>query len=97
MANVFAQAEALAFGKTADEVQAENVAEPLVPHKTFDGNRPSNTLLIDKLTPPPSAKSSPSTSTACSCKASSGTSTPSTNGASSWAKSWPTASSRNWK
>ena len=51
MANVFAQAEALAFGKTADEVRAEKVAEPLVPHKTFDGNRPSNTLLMDKLDP----------------------------------------------
>jgi glucose-6-phosphate isomerase len=51
MANVFAQAEALAFGKTAEEVRAEKVAEPLVPHKTFDGNRPSNTLLLDKLDP----------------------------------------------
>jgi glucose-6-phosphate isomerase len=51
MANVFAQAEALAFGKTADEVRAEKVAEPLVPHKTFDGNRPSNTFLLDKLDP----------------------------------------------
>ena len=51
MANVFAQAEALAFGKTADEVRAEKVAEPLVPHRTFPGNRPSNTLLLDKLTP----------------------------------------------
>lgn len=51
MANVFAQAEALAFGKTADEVRAEKVAESLVPHKTFDGNRPSNTLLLDKLDP----------------------------------------------
>jgi glucose-6-phosphate isomerase len=51
MANVFAQAEALAFGKTADEVRKEGVAESLVPHKTFEGNRPSNTLLLDKLTP----------------------------------------------
>ncbi len=51
MANVFAQAEALAFGKTAEEVQAEGVAPPLVPHKTFEGNRPSNTLLLDRLTP----------------------------------------------
>jgi glucose-6-phosphate isomerase len=51
MANVFAQAEALAFGKTADEVKAEGVAEALVPHKVFEGNRPSNTILADKLTP----------------------------------------------
>src|SRR5262245_4504849 len=51
MANVFAQAEALAFGKTADEVRDEKVPEALVPHKTFEGNRPSNTLLLDRLTP----------------------------------------------
>jgi glucose-6-phosphate isomerase len=51
MANVFAQAEALAFGKTAEEVKAEGVAEALVPHKVFEGNRPSNVLLAAKLTP----------------------------------------------
>lgn len=51
MANMFAQAQALAFGKTADEVRAEDVPEALVPHKTFPGNRPSNTLLLPKLTP----------------------------------------------
>ncbi len=51
MANVFAQAEALAFGKTAEQVKAEKVADALVPHKTFPGNRPSNVLLVDKLTP----------------------------------------------
>ena len=51
MANVFAQAEALAFGKTADEVKAEGVAEALVPHKVFEGNRPSNVILADQLTP----------------------------------------------
>jgi len=51
LANVFAQGEALAFGKTAEELRAEGTAEALVPHKTFDGNRPSNTLLLDKLTP----------------------------------------------
>ena len=51
MANVFAQAEALAFGKTAEQVKAEGVAEALVPHKTFPGNRPSNTILVDRLTP----------------------------------------------
>ena len=51
MANVFAQGEALAFGKTADELRAEGVPAGLVPHRTFPGNRPSNTLLLDLLTP----------------------------------------------
>ncbi len=51
MANVFAQAEALAFGKTADQVRAEGTAESLVPHRVFEGNRPSNTILGDLLTP----------------------------------------------
>ena len=51
MANLIAQAEALAFGKTADEVAAEGVAPALVPHKVFEGNRPSNTILVDRLTP----------------------------------------------
>jgi glucose-6-phosphate isomerase len=50
-ANVFAQAEALAFGKTADEVRAEGTPDWLVPHKVFEGNRPSNTILVDRLTP----------------------------------------------
>jgi glucose-6-phosphate isomerase len=51
MANVFAQSEALAFGKTPEEVQAEGVPAQLVPHKVFPGNRPSNTILAQKLTP----------------------------------------------
>ncbi len=51
LANVMAQAEALAFGKTAAEVKAEGVPDRLIPHKTFEGNRPSNVLLLDKLTP----------------------------------------------
>jgi len=50
-ANLLAQTQALAFGKTAEEVRAEGVPEDLVPHKTFPGNRPSNTLLLPKLTP----------------------------------------------
>ena len=50
-ANIFAQAEALAFGKTAEEVRAEGVPEALVPHKTFPGNRPSSVLFLDRLTP----------------------------------------------
>jgi glucose-6-phosphate isomerase len=51
LANVFAQGEALAFGKTADEVRAEGSADWLVPHRVFEGNRPSNTILLDQLTP----------------------------------------------
>jgi glucose-6-phosphate isomerase len=51
MANLFAQTEALAFGKTAAEVRAEGVAEELVPHRTFAGNRPTNTILGERLTP----------------------------------------------
>ncbi|MCX6018084.1 MAG: glucose-6-phosphate isomerase [Chloroflexi bacterium] len=51
MSNLFAQAEALAFGKTSDEVAAEGTAEWLVPHRTFEGNRPSNMLLAEQLTP----------------------------------------------
>lgn len=51
LANVFAQAEALAFGKTPEEVKAEGTPDWLVPHRVFEGNRPSNTLLIEQLTP----------------------------------------------
>jgi glucose-6-phosphate isomerase len=51
MANVFAQAEALAFGKTVEEVKSDGTPEWLVPHRVFEGNRPSNTLLADRLTP----------------------------------------------
>ncbi len=51
MANVFAQAEALAFGKTPQEVQAEGVPAWLAPHRTFEGNRPSSTILLERLTP----------------------------------------------
>ncbi len=51
VANLFAQAEALAFGKTSDEVRAQGTAEWLVPHRTFSGNRPSNMILAEELTP----------------------------------------------
>ncbi|RKT47327.1 glucose-6-phosphate isomerase [Thiocapsa rosea] len=51
LANVFAQGEALAFGKTPEEVAAEGSPAWLVPHRTFEGNRPSNTLLLERLTP----------------------------------------------
>ncbi len=51
MANLFAQSEALAMGKTASEARAEGIAEAAVPHRTFEGNRPSNTILAESLTP----------------------------------------------
>ena len=51
LANVFAQTEALAFGKTAEQVKAEGTPDWLVPHRVFEGNRPSNTILMDRLTP----------------------------------------------
>jgi glucose-6-phosphate isomerase len=51
MANVFAQTQALAFGKTAEEVRAEGTPERLVPHRSFEGNRPTNTILAERLTP----------------------------------------------
>jgi len=51
LANVFAQTEALAFGKTPEQVRAEGTPDWLVPHRVFEGNRPSNTILADRLTP----------------------------------------------
>ncbi|WP_422000894.1 glucose-6-phosphate isomerase [Reyranella sp.] len=51
LANVFAQTEALAFGKTVEQVKAEGTPDWLVPHRLFEGNRPSNTILVDRLTP----------------------------------------------
>jgi glucose-6-phosphate isomerase len=51
IANVFAQAEALAFGKSADEVRQEGTPDRLVPHRVFEGNRPSNMIFIERLTP----------------------------------------------
>src|SRR5213082_678754 len=51
LSNVFAQAEALAFGKTAEQVKAEGTADNLIPHRVFRGNRPSNTILAERLTP----------------------------------------------
>jgi glucose-6-phosphate isomerase len=51
MASLFAQSEALAFGKTADEVSAEGTPADLIPHRTFEGNRPSNTILVERLSP----------------------------------------------
>jgi glucose-6-phosphate isomerase len=51
MSNVFAQAEALAFGKTEEEVRAEGTADDVIPHRVFEGNRPSTTILAEILTP----------------------------------------------
>jgi glucose-6-phosphate isomerase len=51
MANLFAQTEALAFGKTPDQLRAEGVDDALIPHRTFDGNRPTSTILAERLTP----------------------------------------------
>jgi len=51
MSNLFAQTEALAFGKTADVVKREGAPDALVPHKEFDGNRPTTTILAERLTP----------------------------------------------
>jgi glucose-6-phosphate isomerase len=51
IANVFAQTEALAFGKTPEEVKAEGTPDALVPARVFEGNRPSNTIVLDRLTP----------------------------------------------
>jgi glucose-6-phosphate isomerase len=51
LANVFAQGEALAFGKTVEQVRQEGTPDWLVPHRVFEGNRPSNTILVDRLTP----------------------------------------------
>jgi glucose-6-phosphate isomerase len=51
LANVFAQSEALAFGKTSEQVRAEGTPDWLVPHRVFEGNRPSNTILVERLTP----------------------------------------------
>jgi glucose-6-phosphate isomerase len=51
MANVFAQAEALAFGKSADELRAEGAPEAAIPHRVCEGNRPTNVILADELTP----------------------------------------------
>ena len=97
MSNVFAQAEALAFGKTAAEVRAEGTPERLVPHRTFEGNRPSNVLLAERLTPEALGRWWRSTSTASSPRARSGVSTRSTSGAWSWARRWRSASFRSWR
>ena len=96
VANVFAQAEALAFGKTPEQVAAEGTPDWLVPHRTFPGNRPSN--VPDGASgsrPRRSARSSRSTSTVSSRRARSGRSTRSTSGASSSGRRWRSGSCRS--
>ena len=95
LANFFAQTQALAFGKTADEVRAEGTAEAIVPARVFSGNRPT---AVDHGARAHarrcSASWSRSTSTSPSPRARSGASTASTSGASSWASSSPSRSAR---
>jgi glucose-6-phosphate isomerase len=90
LANCFAQSQALAFGKTQDEVSAEGAPDAawLAPHRSFPGDRPSNTLLLEALTPLPSARCSRCTSTRCSCRRPCGASTRSISGAWNWARCW---------
>ena len=95
LANVFAQTEALAFGKTREQVKAEGTPDWLVPHRVFEGNRPSNTILLDRLTRPRSGNWLRCTSTASLPRARSGTSIRSISGASNSARSWRSASSRS--
>ena len=98
VANALAQAEALAFGKTLPEVKAEGVPAWLAPHRAFPGNRPSSTLMLDRLTPRrPGQGWLPSTSTACSPRGPCCAWTPSTSGGWSWARRWPGASSPSWR
>ena len=92
LANVFAQTEALAFGKTAEQVKAEGTPDWLVPHRVFEGNRPSNTFCWTPDARQRWASWWRSTSTASSRRARSGRSIPSTNGAWSWARRWPSGS-----
>ncbi len=98
MSNVFAQAEALAFGKTAEAVKAEGTPDWLVPHRTFEGNRPTNVLLAERLTPR-GTRGPGRTLRAQRLHPGhrSGESTRSTSGASSWARCSPSGSSRSSK
>ena len=97
VANLLAQTEALAFGRTAEQLAAEGADPAQIPHRVTEGNRPTTTILADELTPASSAPWWRSTSTRCSCRARSGASTASTSGAWSWARCWPPRSSASWK
>jgi glucose-6-phosphate isomerase len=91
IANVFAQAEALAFGKSADQVRAEGTPEWLVPHRVFEGNRPSNMILAERLTPETLGKLVACTSIPFSPKAPTGRLILLTNGESNSARFWHNA------
>jgi glucose-6-phosphate isomerase len=93
----FAQTEALAFGKTREQVKADGTPDWLVPHRLFEGNRPSNTILAEQLTPATLERSWRSMSTPSSPRAPSGASTRSTNGASSLARCWHNGSFQSWE
>ena len=88
MSNLFAQSEALAFGKTSDEVKAEGTPDWLVPHRTFEGNRPSSTILADRLTPATLGSLVALYEHSVLTRPPSGTSTRSISGASSSARCW---------
>jgi glucose-6-phosphate isomerase len=97
VANVFAQTEALAFGKTREHVKAEGTPDWLFPHRVFEGNRPSNTILMDRLTPAALGKLVALYEHCVFTQGRSGTSTRSINGASNLGRSWHSASSRSSK
>jgi len=97
MANVFAQAEALAFGKTAEQVKAEGTPDWLIPHRVFEGNRPSNTILADRLTPEVLGKLVALYEHSVFTQGVIWGSTRSTSGVWNWARCWRSGSSRNWK
>ncbi len=86
MANVFAQTEALAFGKTHEQVAAEETEPWRVPHRVFPGDRPTNTILADRLTPAILGALLALYDNACHGRERSGGSTPSTSGGWSWAR-----------
>ena len=89
MSNVFAQGEALAFGKTPEQVREEGTPEAVVPHRVMEGNRPSNTILAERLDAgDPGGAHRPLRAQRLHPGRRSGGSTPSTSGGSSWARSW---------
>ena len=94
MANCFAQTRALAFGRTAEEVAAEGTPPEVVPHKVMPGNHPTSTILAPELTPSVLGQLVALYEHTVFVEGRCGASTPSTSGASSWARSWPGSSAR---
>ena len=97
VANVFAQAEALAFGKTAEEVKAEGTPEWLVPHRVFEGNRLSNIIIADRLTPATLGKLISLYEHSVFTQGVIWNVDCSTNGVSSWARCWRRELFLNWR